>query len=190
MAEKKDNSKKLDLAIYPLSMSLRSYEGGLKQYEVEYPDFPYVVGAGDTPEEATREAQENLRLVLEDMVKDGESVPQPAVFDSSKEPSGKITVRMTKSLHRALIRRSQEERMSLNSVVVDAISAYVYQIKPTFPSKFADWILQGNPFLSPDYFSIDSDDILKMFEASKEENKNAVAPVCSRVSYPAPRRDA
>lgn len=127
--EKSANKPIIDVDLYPYSVSFHSYEDGVQEYEVVFSDFPYVVGGGKTVNEAVEEARGNLRAVFLSMEKDGESIPSPSTT-SDDLPSGKVTVRMTKTLHLALIKRSEKEGMSLNSVIVDAISAYVY--RPTF----------------------------------------------------------
>ncbi|MEI9406874.1 type II toxin-antitoxin system HicB family antitoxin [Mesorhizobium sp. Cs1330R2N1] len=46
-------------------------------YGVSFPDFPGVVTAGATFEEARRLAEEALALHVEGIVEDGEAVPKP-----------------------------------------------------------------------------------------------------------------
>jgi antitoxin HicB len=45
-------------------------------YTVEVPSLPGVVTEGDTREEALANAQEAISLFLEDMVADGEAIPE------------------------------------------------------------------------------------------------------------------
>jgi antitoxin HicB len=129
-----NSSEKVTAKVFPYSVTYESYGENDSQYEVSFRDFPYIVGEGETVEKAVREAQGNLQAILDDMVKDGKEIKKPFCNDASKEPSGKITVRMTKTLHCALIERAETEGMSLNSVVIDAISSYVY--RPSFEMSF------------------------------------------------------
>lgn len=122
---------------YPFSVSLESNEGE-SAYLVTFNDFPNVIGAGSTAEEAIKEAYENLDVLFETMEADGKAIPSPSTIDTSNLPSGKVTVRMSRTLHLALIKRAELEKMSLNSVINDAIASYVY--RPTFETIPDDFI--------------------------------------------------
>lgn len=50
-------------------------------YGVEFPDFPGVVTAGSTLEEARAMAEEALAFHIEGMVEDGEALPEPRTLD-------------------------------------------------------------------------------------------------------------
>ena len=49
-----------ELIVYPIEC-----EGGETEWGAKYPDFPGVVGGGDTPEEAVKEARENLAVMID-----------------------------------------------------------------------------------------------------------------------------
>jgi predicted RNase H-like HicB family nuclease len=124
-----DMKRTADPKDYPFSVSLESNEGK-KSYLVVFNDFPNVIGGGTTIEDAVNEAYENLDVLFDTMIADGQTIPSPSAIDTSQLPSGKVTVRMSRTLHLALIKRAELEKMSLNSVINDAIAAYVY--RPTF----------------------------------------------------------
>lgn len=46
--------------VYPIFM-----ENGKTEWAAEYPNLPYLVGGGDTPEEAVKEAEENKKVYIE-----------------------------------------------------------------------------------------------------------------------------
>lgn len=50
-------------------------------YGVSFPDFPGCVTAGETLDEARREAAEALALHLEGMAEDGTPIPEPSALD-------------------------------------------------------------------------------------------------------------
>ncbi|MBN2240526.1 MAG: type II toxin-antitoxin system HicB family antitoxin [Dehalococcoidales bacterium] len=54
------------------------------------------------------------------MVSNGESVPEPL---STKQYSGKFTVRVTSDLHRRLTIQAAESKVSLNRYVTDKLSS-------------------------------------------------------------------
>jgi len=47
-------------------------------YIATIPEFPGLSAFGKTPEEAVKEAKCACELFIEDMVEDGEEIPQPA----------------------------------------------------------------------------------------------------------------
>ncbi|CDZ49235.1 MULTISPECIES: type II toxin-antitoxin system HicB family antitoxin [Neorhizobium] len=51
-------------------------------YGVSFPDFPGVVTAGATLDEARHMAEEALALHVEGMVEDGETIPEPSSLES------------------------------------------------------------------------------------------------------------
>jgi predicted RNase H-like HicB family nuclease len=50
-------------------------------FGVSFPDFPGCVTAGRTLEEAHRLAAEALRMHIEGMLQDGETIPEPSTLD-------------------------------------------------------------------------------------------------------------
>ena len=50
-------------------------------YGVSFPDFPGCISAGDTLEEAVKQAQEALVLHIHGMIEDGESIPEASKID-------------------------------------------------------------------------------------------------------------
>lgn len=51
-------------------------------YGVSFPDFPGVVTAGSTLDEARQMAEEALAFHVEGMVEDGEAIPEPSNLES------------------------------------------------------------------------------------------------------------
>ena len=84
-------------------------EGG---FYVRVPDFPSIFTGGATADEALRNAQEAIALMIEEYRERGLPLPAPkSVF------SGHFNVRVPKNLHRDLTRRADEEGVSLNALV-------------------------------------------------------------------------
>lgn len=106
---------------------LKVYEiesAGGKQWVAEYIDFSGVCGGGETPEEAVKEAQENLEVTIEYYNQKGLPLPKPrAAFDYS----GKFVVRVSKKLHKDMAYLADHEGVSLNQLVNDALNRYVGQ---------------------------------------------------------------
>lgn len=51
-------------------------------YSVWFPDLPGLTSAGDTPEDAMRNAEEGLQGHLALMIEDGDAVPEPSTLDA------------------------------------------------------------------------------------------------------------
>ena len=75
-------------------------------------EFPSLAAHGDTQEKALVEIRTVVEFVLEDLAAENEDVPVPL---SRKNFSGKLNVRMPKSLHRQLAAESEREGVSLNN---------------------------------------------------------------------------
>ena len=83
------------------------------------PDLPGCCRAhGSTQQAALREAATATKLWLSVARKDGRDIPEP----TGKEASGKLLVRMPKSLHRSLQLEALREGVSLNQLVVSLLS--------------------------------------------------------------------
>ena len=95
-----------------------------KQYVVKYVDFETVIGVGDTIEEAIEEARGNLDAYIEACKELKIAVPEPSmhVYDYY---SGKVTLRMSKTLHKQVDERAKKEGISINSLLNEAIAEYI-----------------------------------------------------------------
>ena len=75
---------------------------------------------GATPEEALENIEDAKRLWIETLIEDGFDIPEPA---QSREYSGKLLLRMPKSLHERLAINASREGISLNQYVVSRLSS-------------------------------------------------------------------
>lgn len=82
-----------------------------------FPDFPGIITGGNTPEEALRNAGEALAVTLEAMR--ARRIPHPV---PKHRFSGQFNVRVPRSLHRALVRKAEEEGVSLNALVTHLLN--------------------------------------------------------------------
>jgi antitoxin HicB len=93
------------IVLYP------SPEGG---YAVEIPELPGCLSQGETKEEALAMIEDAKRCWLIDAMEHGDPIPEPT---SDEEYSGRILIRTTRSLHRALVEKAREENTSLNQFI-------------------------------------------------------------------------
>ena len=87
-------------------------EGG---FLIRVPDLPGCQADGDTEAEALVEIEEAMLAWLESVLLDGDPVPEPTGIS---EYSGRVLVRMPRSLHRRLIERAEDEGVSANQLAV------------------------------------------------------------------------
>jgi predicted HicB family RNase H-like nuclease len=71
--------------------------------------------AGETMEEAVQMLPEAMMVWLESVLLHGEPVPEPTLIP---DYSGKLLVRMPKTLHQRLIERAELEGVSANQLAV------------------------------------------------------------------------
>ena len=103
-----------------------TYSSGEKEYLIKYVDFNTIIGVGKTLEEALKEAQENLKIYLDYCKDNSIAIPNPSL-EEEKDYSGKITLRMSKTLHQKVDERARKEGISVNSLVNEALNSYLYE---------------------------------------------------------------
>jgi len=83
------------------------------------PELEGISAFGESREDALRELDVAIDLVLEDLRDRGEPIPEPA---SRKAFSGKFNVRVPKTLHARIAEAADEDEVSLNTKVVALLS--------------------------------------------------------------------
>lgn len=86
------------------------------------PELPGLSAFGETEDQALTEAQIAKGLFIRDLIDSGESLPEPQTVQTY---SGQTRLRLPKSLHRVAVEMAQEEDVSLNQYIVDALRARV-----------------------------------------------------------------
>lgn len=104
-----------DIRKYPCEIiPLDEDDGG--GYMARFPDFPGVMSDGETPEEALANGLDALECAIEAMDDWGRKIPEP------DHASGKMPLRMPKSLHAKLKLRAQADGVSENMTAVTLIA--------------------------------------------------------------------
>ena len=93
-------------------------------------ELPGCEAHGPTPESAAAGVEQAVERWVESARAQGREVPPPGAAASH---SGKLLVRMPRSLHAELFRASEREGTSLNSYIVAALSASVAWRRPDEP---------------------------------------------------------
>ncbi|WP_066376670.1 MULTISPECIES: type II toxin-antitoxin system HicB family antitoxin [unclassified Anabaena] len=89
-------------------------------YVAQIKDLPGCLTQGETLEETMTNINEARELWIETAYEAGDNIPLPSSDDSY---SGKLLVRMPKSLHRHLAETAEREGVSLNQYIVFLLSA-------------------------------------------------------------------
>ncbi|MBD2571295.1 type II toxin-antitoxin system HicB family antitoxin [Anabaena lutea] len=88
-------------------------------YVAEIKDLPGCFTQGETLEETMTNINEARELWIETAYEAGDNIPLPSTDDSY---SGKLMLRMPKSLHRRLSETAEREGVSLNQYIVYLVS--------------------------------------------------------------------
>ena len=103
----------------PYPVEVKRTEQG---YFARVPDLPGCMTWADTFEELGPMIEDAKLAWIEDAIEDGDPVPVPRDVG---EFSGKVNLRMPKSLHRDLVYRAEAEGVSLNQYMTTALARSV-----------------------------------------------------------------
>lgn len=106
------------------------------EWNVEFPEVKGCGGAGLSVDEAILDAQQNLAVHLEFLKEEGMDIPIPCSELAKPEYSGKISLRLGKTLHEKVAKLAEKDGSSINNYIRDAI-AY-YSGKETYEHKLVD----------------------------------------------------
>jgi len=90
-----------------------------KYWIAEVPELPGCKSHGSSVQEAVESVEEAKEDWILDSLKEGEQVPTPVERDRY---SGRMLVRMSRSLHRSLAVIAQAEKLSLNQLIVTMLA--------------------------------------------------------------------
>jgi len=107
---------------YTISIRLESIEGE-KLYVARIEELPDVEEYADTFEFARELALDTIRTTQKIFVKKGMAFPEPKNFTPQAEVSGRVTLRLPKSLHAYCIKSSESEGVSLNTYLISRLSS-------------------------------------------------------------------
>lgn len=107
-----------------LTYAVKTQEG--IQYVAEYPALRFCTGSGTTLEEAIRVLNEEAKQTLDALRLLKKPIPVSDLFEDPNAYSGKLVLRVSKTLHHRMAMRAKNEGMSLNAYMIEALSAYTY----------------------------------------------------------------
>jgi antitoxin HicB len=89
-------------------------------FTVKVNELSGCISQGKTKDEALRRVRDAMYVWIESALQDGAQIPTP--FEQGANFSGKVLVRMPKTLHRGLAERAEHEGVSLNQLAVAALA--------------------------------------------------------------------
>jgi len=95
---------------------------GEKCFEARVKELPDIAEYGDSHVEAYELALDSIETTAEVFKEKGRKMPQPC--EPEEEFSGRVTLRLPKTLHRALATKAEEEGVSLNQLLVSALATF------------------------------------------------------------------
>jgi antitoxin HicB len=102
----------------PYRMTL-AFDEESNAWVVRYPELPGCLAHGATPKQALKEGEEAKALWIESAIENGIAIPPP---QQTTAHSGKLILRLPRTLHEAAAESAQREGASLNSYSVQLVS--------------------------------------------------------------------
>ena len=111
----------IDAELYTISVRKESFDDET-YYVARIAELPDVEEFGDSFMEARELAIETIVTSYELCVQENIPFPKPIEFKDLDSVSGRVTLRMPKSLHAKLAQQSEKEEVSLNQYIVSNLS--------------------------------------------------------------------
>lgn len=91
-------------------------------YRGEVLEFPGCIATGDTPAETLESLEDVADAWLQSALAHNQPIPEPV---DSTEFSGRLVLRMPKSLHKKAARSAERDGVSLNQLIITALAEYI-----------------------------------------------------------------
>ena len=120
-------------------------------------EFSGCVAQGDTVQEAINRLEAAAERWIQSCLDANQVIPEPI---AAREHSGKVVLRLPRSLHQKAAEMAETERTSLNTILVAAVASYVQPTRAASPPPPSQLILSNpqimitvntavNPFNAP-----------------------------------------
>ncbi|MFA7098082.1 MAG: toxin-antitoxin system HicB family antitoxin [Gammaproteobacteria bacterium] len=111
----------MDPHAYTIAVRRAEFEGEVC-FETRVKELPDVAEYADTAEEAYALAIDTIETTAAIFAEKGKAMPEPQA--RADDYSGRVTLRLPRSLHRALDEAAEEEGVSLNQHIVNVLSYF------------------------------------------------------------------
>lgn len=132
----------IDPHVYSITVRRSNFENDFC-FEARVKGLPDIAEYGDTFEEAYNLAIDTIEATADIFEEKGKKIPEPPeVID---DYSGRVTLRLPKSLHRSLSAGAEDEGVSLNQYLVGALSCFHgYSCASSEASNLYGWYQYNN----------------------------------------------
>jgi predicted RNase H-like HicB family nuclease len=113
-----DHDSAKEYAGLPYRMEV-SFDAESGVWIIRYPELPGCTAHGDSPEDAIALGNEAKALWIETALEENQPVPRPL---GEPEYSGKLVLRLPKTLHEAAVRTAEREGVSLNAYLIQLVA--------------------------------------------------------------------
>ncbi|WP_205987951.1 toxin-antitoxin system HicB family antitoxin [Pseudoalteromonas sp. MEBiC 03485] len=114
-----DSEKMFDASLYNITVRKGNFDGEVF-FEAKVKELPDVAEYAETYEEAYLLALDTIETTAEALAEEGKVMPAPIL--ENDDFSGRVTLRMPKSMHAALSSWSESEDISLNQLLVNCLA--------------------------------------------------------------------
>ncbi|MBP2071601.1 type II toxin-antitoxin system HicB family antitoxin [Thermoanaerobacterium butyriciformans] len=101
-------------------VKLSEKDGG--GYLAYVPKLPGCMSDGETPEEALKNVQDAIKCWVETAKELNRAIPEFDEYKDENDYSGKILLRMPKTMHKILSEMAEKEEISLNNLIQNLLS--------------------------------------------------------------------
>lgn len=126
----------IDANHYNISVRKGVFEGE-ECFEARIVEFPDIAEYGDSAEEAYELALDSIETSVAYFLENGMASPQPYV--PAEDYSGRVTLRIARSLHRALASAADVEGVSLNQHLVNVLTYFSGYAAAQSKDHGSDW---------------------------------------------------
>ncbi len=116
---KMESNERFDASLYNISIRKGNFDGEVL-FEARIKELPDVAEYADSYEEAYSLAIDTIETTAEMLLEQGKVMPSPIIDEA--DYSGRVTLRMPKSMHAAYVSWSESEEISLNQLIVNCLS--------------------------------------------------------------------
>jgi antitoxin HicB len=137
--------RSVDYTSLPYHLTVvRDGEDKAKPWAASVEELAGCTSRGRTPEEALESVHTAMRGWIEVALEEGREIPEPR---SATSHSGRLLLRMPRTLHAELTRASEREGVSLNQFITDVLAAaVVWRSRPSSSPAGGD---SGGPIQTP-----------------------------------------
>ncbi|MGZ8694242.1 MAG: toxin-antitoxin system HicB family antitoxin [Gaiellaceae bacterium] len=111
----------------PYHVSVSRGDGAGTEWDARVEELPGCSATAPTPEEAVARVRSLMTTWFADALDTDQEIPEPR---ADELPSGKLLVRMPRTLHADLARAADGEGVSLNQLIVGALTSAVAWRRP------------------------------------------------------------